>query len=314
MKSNIIQKLEKIGLYLSIFGSLFMSILGISFGLFLESEAILLDGFFNVISFMMALASLYIAWLVRQPEGKQFQFGYLSFIPLVNLSKALLIFILSLFALFSAITALLHGGRMLNPGMGVIYAIIASSGCLIIAISQHFIAKKTGSSMVIVDAKNWLINGLISLSVGIAFGFVTFTQRTSWSNLVPYADPIIVTVLVLITLPVPIKIIIESSNQILLGAPESDIQQQLRLVFHNAILDLPCEKYWLRMTQAGQNIYLHIFWLIPEEFSKMSLEQLDNIRKEITKTMEESYNDLTIDIIFTQDAEWMQKISFFEIN
>ena len=93
------EKLEKLGLYLSLWGALFMSILGISFGLFIESEAILLDGFFNVISFIMALASLWISWLVRQPEGKQFQFGYLSFIPLVNLSKALLIFVLSLFAL-----------------------------------------------------------------------------------------------------------------------------------------------------------------------------------------------------------------------
>ena len=45
---------EKIGLNLSIFVTLFMSILGISFGIFIQSEAILLDGFFNVVSFIMA--------------------------------------------------------------------------------------------------------------------------------------------------------------------------------------------------------------------------------------------------------------------
>ncbi len=298
------QKLEKTGLYLSIYGALFMSILGISFGLYIESEAILLDGFFNIISLMMAVASLWIAWLVKQPEGSQFQFGYLSFIPLVNLSKGLLIFILSLFALFSAISALLHGGRMLNAGLGVIYAIIAASGCLIIGISQKFIAKKTGSSILIVDAQNWLINGLISLSVGVAFGIVAFIQGTSWSNLVPYADPIIVTVLVLITLPVPVKIIIESANQILLGAPHSEIQKQLRLVVETAIAEFPCEQYWLRMTQAGQNIYLHIFWLIPQEFSQISIKELDRLRMQITEKMQQSYHDLTVDIIFTQDTSW----------
>lgn len=303
------QKLEKTGLYLSVWGSSFMSILGISFGLLIESEAILLDGFFNVITFIMALASVWISWLVRQPEGKQFQFGYLSFIPLVNLSKGLLIFVLSLFALFSAISAMLHGGRMLNASLGVVYAIIAALGCLFIAISQHSIAQKIGSSMIIVDAKNWLVNGLISLSVGIAFSIIAFIQGTSWSGLVPYADPIIVTFLVLITLPVPIKIVIESANQILLGAPNSEIQKQLQLAFKTAIADLPCEKYWTRMTQAGQNIYLHIFWLIPQEFSKISVEQLDNLRTQITETMQQTYSDITVDIIFTQDTQWANHIN-----
>ena len=98
---------EKIGLNLSIFVTLFMSILGISFGIFIQSEAILLDGFFNVVSFIMALITLGVAWLQKQPENENFNFGYLSFIPLVNLIKGLLIFLLSFFALTSAVTAIL---------------------------------------------------------------------------------------------------------------------------------------------------------------------------------------------------------------
>ena len=83
---------DKIGLNLSIFVTLFMSILGISFGIFIQSEAILLDGFFNVVSFIMALITLGVAWLQKQPENENFNFGYLSFIPLVNFSLIIICF------------------------------------------------------------------------------------------------------------------------------------------------------------------------------------------------------------------------------
>ena len=306
MSSN---KLEKFALQLSVGGTLFMSILGVTFGLWLASEAILLDGFFNVISLIMAIASLWISWLIRQPEGKQFQFGYLNFVPLVNLSKGLLISVLSLFALASAVSALLRGGRMLNPGMAVIYALIAASGCFIIAITQNIISKKTRSPMVIVDSKNWLINGAISLSVGIAFGIVAFIQGTSLSWFVAYADPTIVMTMVLVTIPVPIKIIIESTNQLLLGAPSSALQKQLRIVLETAIKDLPCAKHWLRMTQIGQYIYVHIYWLLPKDFAAISVEKLDRIRAKITRLLEQTYRDITIDIIFTQDQQWVEQMN-----
>ena len=39
-------RLEKAGLYLSVGSALLMSILGISFGIAIASDAILLDGFF----------------------------------------------------------------------------------------------------------------------------------------------------------------------------------------------------------------------------------------------------------------------------
>ena len=64
------EKIEKIGLNLSILVTLLMSVLGIGFGVLTESEAILLDGFFNVVSFIMALITLGVAWLQKQPENE----------------------------------------------------------------------------------------------------------------------------------------------------------------------------------------------------------------------------------------------------
>ncbi len=87
----ILQKQEDFVFKLSIWGASGMSFLGITFGLIAPSEAILLDGFFNVISVLMAGVSLWVSWLLKQPESEDFQFGYALFEPLVNLGKDLLI-------------------------------------------------------------------------------------------------------------------------------------------------------------------------------------------------------------------------------
>ncbi|MDJ0845279.1 MAG: cation transporter [Crocosphaera sp.] len=302
------EKIEKIGLNLSIVVTLFMSILGISFGIAIKSEAILLDGFFNVVSFMMALITLGVAWLQKQPENEQFNFGYLSFIPLVNLIKGLLIFLLSLFALTSAVTAMLHGGRTLNANVAVIYALIAAAGCLITALIQKKIAQQTRSLMIEVDAKNWLINGLISLCVGVAFGIVIFIKNTALAWFVPYADSTLVIILILITLPVPIQIILDSLKQLLLASPKAKIKQEVKQLFETTVNPFPLEKYWLRMTQIGNTLFINIYWLLPQDYILKGIEELDQIREEVSKVMSEDYPDLMIDIIFTKESKWAEDI------
>ncbi|MGK7931460.1 MAG: cation diffusion facilitator family transporter [Microcystaceae cyanobacterium] len=302
------QKLEKVGLSLSSGVTLFMSILGISFGIWIDSNAILLDGFFNVVSFLMSIVTLWVAWLQTQPENPRFQFGYISFIPLVNLSKGLLIFTLSLFALVSAISTILHGGRSLNANVAVIYALIAGVGCIVTAFIQRKMATQTRSIMLTIDAKNWIINGLISLSVGIAFGLVSLIKNTGLSWFIPYADSTIVTVLVLVTLPIPIQIILQNLKQLLLGAPNSELQQQIKQIFESASQEFAREKYWLRTTQIGNYIFVSIYWLLPSNCEHYTVREFDQIRETVVTAFQETFSELIVDIIFTQQSKWADDV------
>ncbi len=302
------KKLETLALRLSVFGTLFMSILGISFGLWIQSEAILLDGFFNFISLSMAIVSLWVSWLITQPKNQYFQFDYLSFIPLINAIKGLLILTVSLFALASSVVAILNGGRNMDAKLAVIYAIIAAGGCLIISLVQHNLGKKTNSTMVIVDAQNWLVNGLISLSVGIAFTIVVFIKGTSFEWFIPYSDSTIVILVVLVSIGVPTKIILQSIKQLLLGAPSSNIQQECNNILATLIeeLQIPCIQYNLKMTEAAQYLYAYILWLLPQQPESYTLREIEQYRSMIAKVLREDYENLNLDIIFTEDKNWFE--------
>ena len=300
---------ERLALHLSTWGALGLAILGIAFGLLVPSEAIMLDGFFSLISFVMAGISLWVAWLIKQPDNQYFQFGYASFEPLINLIKGVLIAILSLFALGSAVDALLHGGRVLDAGVAVQYSAIAAISCLIIALIQTRIAKKTNLPMIRVDAKNWFIDGILSLSIGFAFIIVGLIDGTQWSGFIPYADPTIVTAIIIFTSPIPIRIIINNMRQLLLGSPHSAMRHHIEELFQSTIADVPCANKRLQMTQIGRYLYLHIYWLLPENFELTSFQQLDLIREHIEAVLKPEYSDLNVEVIFTQDEKWFQEMN-----
>jgi predicted Co/Zn/Cd cation transporter (cation efflux family) len=299
------RRLEQRSIYISMLTTFSMSIFGISFGIWIQSDAVMLDGFFNVVNCLMAIASLWTTKLIIKPEGKLFNFGYAGFVPLLNLCKGLLVFGISIFALSSAVTALFHGGTPAKTGIAVVYAAIAATGCLIVAIMQRFLAKKTASPIVKVDAQNWLINGMISLAVGVSFSIATFLQQTDWGAwFVPYSDPTIVTVLVLIAFPIPVTIILTSLKQLMLGVASEEVQNKVKGLVQETIQRFPWDRYVLRLTEVGPALYLHFYWLFPPSESAISLAEIDRIRLEMIETLVQEYPNMVVDIIVTQDQEW----------
>ncbi|MBL1209161.1 cation transporter [Geminocystis sp. GBBB08] len=307
--NNNYRLLEQRSIYISIGTTFCMSIFGISFGIWIQSDAVMLDGFFNLVNFLMAGASLWITWLISKSENKLFNFGYAGFVPLLNLCKGLLVFGVSLFAFTSAIGALFHGGRPANTGIAVLYAIVASIVCLIVAFIQKILAQKTNSPIVTVHVKNWFINGMISVAVGVSFSIATFLKQTPFSNLVPYADPTIVTILVLIAFPIPVMIIGDSLKQLMLGSASVEIQNTVKGLIKEAISNLPWERYAIRMTEVGQSLYLHFYWLLPVSESEITLTEIDKMRSHLSETIMQKYPNMTIDIIFTQDQSWFSKMN-----
>lgn len=306
---NNYRRLEQRSIYISIATTLSMSIFGIGFGLWIQSDAVMLDGFFNLVNFLMASASLWIIWLTQKQENKVFNFGYAGFVPLLNLCKGLLVFGVSLFAFTGSVGALFHGGRPANTGIAVIYAIIAATGALTVAFIQRGLAKKTNSPIVNVDAKNWFINGMISVAVGISFSIATFLQTTSFDWLVPYADPTIVTVLVLIAFPIPVTIIMTSLKQLMLGSASPEIQNDVKTLIEEGISGQPWERYAIRITEVGNSLYLHFYWLLPVDDSPVTLMEVDQMRSHFNQVLTQKYPNMTIDIIFTQDEPWFMTMN-----
>jgi cation diffusion facilitator family transporter len=295
---------ERRALYLSAGGYLLMALLGIGFAMFAQSDAIMLSGFFSLVSFAIGLLTVKVSRLVEGPDDERFHFGYAWFEPFLNTVKSLIVFFVLGFALVSGIDALLHGGKPLQPGPALLYAVIAMISCLAIHLVTRRYATKTASPLLDVDAKNWLIDTVVNTGIGIAFLSAMFLEGSQWSSAVPYVDPLLTTVLVVVMIRIPARMIQDNLGEMLQAAPTPPVQTEVRERFDQTVRGLAFERTRIRMLKVGRFMYLLIHILVPAGFSVSRVEELDDIRQRIADGLEGVHPRLFIDTVFTEREEW----------
>ena len=100
-----------------------VAVSGTIMGVITGSSAVLLDGIFSFIDVIIKIMMLMTAKLVARETSKRFQFGYWQFEPLVLVVEGFFILLIVLYALISGIGDLLNGGRHVDFGIAIYYAV-----------------------------------------------------------------------------------------------------------------------------------------------------------------------------------------------
>jgi cation diffusion facilitator family transporter len=296
--------IEQRALRLSTVGYLLMGALGIGFFLVTRSEAILLDGVYSLVSFGASLMASRVARLVREPGSETFHFGYAHFEPLLNTLRSFLIVGLSAFAFVSAIDALLHGGRPISAGLAMVYGISAAVLCLLMAWNQRRLAKKVGSPLLDVDARTWFVDGIISAGAAAAFITAFAFEKLELHDLLPYVDPTLVVLLVLVMAKVPLQALWENLREVLQVAPPAEDQEAVRTAIEGALTNLPTREIQVRMVKVGRTFYVLTHVILPEDWRPASTGALDAIRCRIATSLADVDLQLLTDTVFTADEHW----------
>jgi len=290
---------ETRALKLSVVMNLAMAALGLAFGWWSGSNAILLDGFFSLIGFAMALVTLRVARLVQLPPDEHFHFGYATI-------KGLLMLGVAGFALAASIGAIISGGRAIQPGLGIVYALIALVGCMVVGAMQGRAAKRLRSPLLEVDSKNWAIDGVLSGVVAVVFVLALLLGRSRFAYVVPYVDPVLVIVLIVAIIAVPIRTIRDGLREILAFAPEAAIQEEVRRRVGSAIEGLPLANSHVRMMKVGRFVYVLNQLVVSPEFKLGRVGDLDAVRARIADAMQGFEPTPVVDTVFTEDEKWTE--------
>jgi len=300
-------QLERRALKVSLCGALFMALLGFSYAFHTHSEAILLDGVYSLVGLLLDLLTLQVAVLVQRPEDDHFQFGYAQFEPLLNLFKGLVFLGICVFATISALKTLLAGGREILLEDALVYSILATIGCIATAAYTRRAAKKSQSDLVGVSAKGWILDSAFSLAVLFAFLLGFLMQGSAFASYLPYLDPILVLILVALALPVPIGVLRDSLQEVVLMAPSVKLQQTIHDKLQQVIQDLEFEHYKVRVVKVGRLIYANIYLLAREGQKDRTLEELDATRNQIYRSIGTISDQLTLDVVITGNREWVEQ-------
>ena len=307
-KKNSNRKHEESSIWLTIWANLAMGALGIGFSIYTKSEAILLDGLFSFVNFLIGLITLRVLKLVNKPGDDRYPFGYAIFEPMLNLAKGLIIAVVTLYALVGAMDSILGEGRPIAADSALIYAFIAGFGCIVMAILIGRLSRKTKSPIVAVDAKNWLVDALMSIAVAIAFGIAVWLEETAYSHWLPYVDPGMVIFLVLVSIPVPYLIVRKNWAQIVGRAPETTLVTNVAEVAEKILIDTPYSDYHLRTGRIGRLVYIQLYLIVAGDHDAcLSVSDQDELRKTFYGELHAKYPDLAVDVIITGDDIWVQR-------
>lgn len=300
---------ERRALKFSIAGNLTMGVLGIGFAAASHSYAVLLDGVYSIISFVFALLSLKVVGMIMRPANEDYPFGYVIYEPMLNLGKGLVIITVCLLAFYSSVEALFQGGRSIEAGIALIYALATAIVCVAIAYILRHYARVCESPIVSVDAKNWLLDSILSGVIAAALLVVYLLQDTRFKAFLPYADPVAVILLVIVFMPVPYRIIRDNWAQILGRNIDPDIRVFAEEAVRECFQGKPVERTEMRAVRAGRFVYLQIFIVVaPEEPWPRKVFDEDEYRNMLLDRLHERFPYLTLDVLFTTDEKWINQI------
>jgi predicted Co/Zn/Cd cation transporter (cation efflux family) len=291
---------ESKGIKISIIGAFIFTVLGLVFALWTGSQAVLLDGAFNLISAIMAIFALKISNLLKRPYSERFPAGFVALEPFYILIKGLILFILTAFVVTSNVIIMLSGGNELQLGLIVIYIGVAVAGNFIIYRMISYQGRKNSSPVLQIEKENWLVNALISSGIGISFLLVLLFQDGFLKPVVQYVDQIVVILVGLVTLPVPINAIRGGLRELLLISPEGEINDTLKNIVGYHMSNTLFEQWRLYTLKTGRKYWLTVIAIPSSSTVRSSLT--DELQRQMGVDISKEIPDYKLDIIITKEA------------
>jgi cation diffusion facilitator family transporter len=295
------QQMERRALLISSYGALTLALLGVSFSVISGSEAIMLDGLFSALGFVMALLTLYVAGLIKRPDDDVFQYGYAHFAPLVNVLKSLVMTVLCGLALFSAIGTLMSGGAPMAVGSALVYALIATMIGLGLTLYLQKVASQTASVLVALDAKGARLDMMLSAAVLASFVLGWLALGTDMEPYLDYLDPLVVTGLCLVALPVPLKVLWDNGREVLLLAPSPEVQEAVKERIAAALEEFPMDDHRIRMLKMGNVIAVTLHLRPANDYRIEGVADLDRVRVAIKDSLDPLDYEVGLDVMFVSE-------------
>ncbi len=298
-------RLEQRTLRISVFTIVGLAIFGIGVGLYIGSEAVMLDGFYALTSLLGSGLYLLAAKLVERPADRHFQYGYAHIEPLVNSFNNLILLVVCLYALFNGLEGLRTGGNPVDASEVVLYSLISASVCLAVWWYERRVAARCDSQLIRNDAREWMISTLFSIVTLAGFAMIWVLPEPARSWWARYADSAVLATMALLLLPVPAKIFYENMREVLLMAnPDDEVARRVETVMRQIADEYDIAHYSTHIAKTGRIHVVEINVLVGENFMPETIPEIDALRARIWDAIGLPLEQAWLGIMFTADPRW----------
>lgn len=301
-------------LRISILATIGVAAVGILFGLLSNSYSITFDGVYaladaGLSGVALAVSRLIAAHAADSPRSdrlrERFAMGVWHLEPMVLALNGALLMAVSIYALINAIGSLMAGGRDLEFGWAIAYAVVVLAVCVGMAAAGARANRRLRSALVGLDVRAWMMSGGITGALLIAFAIGLGIERTRWDWLAPYIDPAALAVVCLAIIPLPVSVVRRALADILLVTP-SGLRDEVEEIARQISERHGLGGHRSYVARVGRARLIELYFLVPAGAPPRSIDYWDAIRDEVGDLIGGDEAERWLTIVFTGDREWAE--------
>ena len=297
-------KSEKNTLMLSASGALFFAVLGVVWGIVIDSSMIVFDGLYSLISLFLSILAIFITGYISKNDFEKFPFGKRVLEPLTVAFNSIVLTVMCSITFINSAKEILTGGKAVDAELALGYSIISILGCLIVYRTLARNNKKICSDIIKAESNQWLMDTLVSVAVLVGFLICTILNKTSLAYLSKYIDPLMVVITSAIFIRVPITTLIKSFKEILNRNADKDINDEIYTIVKDVEKEYNFEDSITRVSKIGKELRIEIDFVFNEQSKLNKLEEMDNVREYVYRSMSNIQLDKWLNVNFTGDKKW----------
>lgn len=292
----------------SLYGAIVFAVVAVIWGLVAGSRMILFDGLFSLVSVVLSGLSLVAYRAVERGPDADYPYGREALGSLVLVVKGVAIGVLCVAALGSAALDLLSGGRDVELGAGVLYALVATLGCGAMVLVLRRGSRRSSGPSGLLDAEvaEWSLDTLLSAAVLFGFLGALALGRAGRGDLAAYVDPLMVAVLAAAFLVLPVRLIRDGLQGTLAAAPDDAIRSEVEQAVADAAAAAGASGSSANIATFGERIDVTVTLRFDPDTTPMTLPELDEVRGDLDARLRSLSHPLLVTVAFTADPRLVE--------
>ena len=273
------------------------ALVGVAIAIAADSMTLMVDALYSVVDVIVSVLAIFVVRKIHEPPNPNYHYGYAKYEPLMTAVDGLLIMAICAGSIAMSIQDIVHPEPVKHLELIIIYSFVSIFVCIGFGLYMKFIGNRISSEVLKADSQLWIIEGVISAGVCVAFGISDVMSYSVWSDYADYVDPIMCIILSLGLLYEPAYIIWESFRDLVDARPEDSIHKNIEDMLRGI-----CEKYGLagiasiRTRKAGRKIFLTVCYRTENH---RNIREMDDIKKEMSDEVLKSAPEIDVEIIFS---------------
>ncbi len=300
-KENSVNKcgdgLEVSVLKISTVLTIIYGIIGVTIAILCDSMTLMLDGMYGIVDIIVSLLSIVVVRKIRLPPNERFHFGYAKYEPFMTAVDGILIVTICAATIFSSIQDMIHPEPMDNVHLAIIYSFISFFICTGFGLYMKRVGKRCNSTILPADAQLWIIEGVVSLGVFVAFGISEYVSRTYWKGYADYVDPVLCIILAIFLLAKPIIIIRDSFYDLLDASPYQSLKDEIMKVARACAEEHRLQGIKsVKLRKAGRKLFVIVHFLADKS---LSLNQTEFVKQWVIERVIKAYPEVDVTVLFS---------------